>query len=72
MRARISQSKGLQEALKSTGNATLIHETGASESPITSLPASVFCRILREIRAELLVGAQIEQGALATSSTRAV
>lgn len=66
MRARISQSKGLQEALKSTGNATLIHETGVAESPMTSLPASVFCRILTEIRAELLVGAQIEQGALAT------
>ncbi len=60
MRARIAQSTGLQEALKSTGDATLIHEIGAAESPRTSLPAAVFCRILTGIRAELLVGAQIE------------
>ena len=59
IRARIAQSKGLQEALKSTADAALIHDTGASaESPTTSLPASVFCRILTEIRSELLVGAR--------------
>jgi predicted NAD-dependent protein-ADP-ribosyltransferase YbiA (DUF1768 family) len=55
MRARIAQSAGLQEALRSTGDAKLIHDTGGgAESPMTSLPASVFCRILTEIRAELL------------------
>jgi len=55
MRARIAQSEGLQEALKSTAHVALIHDTGAgTESPTTSLPASVFCRILTEIRAELL------------------
>jgi len=57
MRARIWQSKGLQEALKSTADARLIHDTGCAESPTTSLPASVFCRILTDIRAELLAGA---------------
>lgn len=55
MRARIAQSVGLQEALKSTADATLIHDTGSgAESPTTSLPASVFCRILTEIRSQLL------------------
>lgn len=55
MRARIAQSVGLQEALKSTGDATLIHDTGAGgDAPMTSLPAAVFCRIITEIRAELL------------------
>jgi predicted NAD-dependent protein-ADP-ribosyltransferase YbiA (DUF1768 family) len=58
IRARIAQSKGLQEALKSTADAALVHDTGVgAESPTTSLPASVFCRILTEIRWELLVGA---------------
>jgi len=57
IRARIAQSRGLQEALKSTADATLIHDTGAgADSPTTSLPASVFCRILTEIRADLLAG----------------
>jgi predicted NAD-dependent protein-ADP-ribosyltransferase YbiA (DUF1768 family) len=56
MRARIAQSRGLQEALRSTAGATLIHRVGTgAESPTTSLPVSVFCRILTEIRAELLV-----------------
>jgi predicted NAD-dependent protein-ADP-ribosyltransferase YbiA (DUF1768 family) len=55
MRARIAQSLGLQEALRSTADATLTHDTGAgADSPTTSLPASVFCRILTEIRSELL------------------
>ncbi len=55
IRARIAQSKGLQEALKSTAGATLVHDTGGGrEAPTTSLPAAVFCRILTEIRAELL------------------
>jgi predicted NAD-dependent protein-ADP-ribosyltransferase YbiA (DUF1768 family) len=55
VRARIAQSVGLQEALRSTADATLIHDTGSgAESPTTSLPASVFCRILTEIRSELL------------------
>jgi predicted NAD-dependent protein-ADP-ribosyltransferase YbiA (DUF1768 family) len=55
MRARIAQSLGLQEALRSTADAMLIHDTGAdADSPTTSLPASVFCRILTEIRSELL------------------
>jgi predicted NAD-dependent protein-ADP-ribosyltransferase YbiA (DUF1768 family) len=55
MRARIAQSLGLQEALRSTAGATLIHDTGSGrESPTTSLPAAVFCRILTEIRTELL------------------
>jgi predicted NAD-dependent protein-ADP-ribosyltransferase YbiA (DUF1768 family) len=59
IRARIAQSKGLQETLKSTADTILIHDTGASAaSPTTSLPASVFCRILTEIRAELLAGAK--------------
>ena len=56
MRARIAQSPGLQEALRSTAGATLVHKVGTgAESSTTSLPASVFCRILTEIRAELLV-----------------
>ncbi len=57
MRARIEQCLGLQEALRSTADATLIHDTGAgADSPTTSLPASVFCRILTEIRSDLIAG----------------
>jgi predicted NAD-dependent protein-ADP-ribosyltransferase YbiA (DUF1768 family) len=55
IRARIAQSKGLQAALKSTIGLTLIHDTGVGkESPTTSFPASEFCRILMDMREELL------------------
>ena len=55
IRARIEQSKGLQAALVSTADFTLVHDTGAAgESPTTSLPAVVFCRILTTLRKELL------------------
>jgi predicted NAD-dependent protein-ADP-ribosyltransferase YbiA (DUF1768 family) len=65
MRARIAQSVGLQEILRSTGNATLIHDTGAgADSPTTSLPASVFCRVLTEIRSELLADKSRSKAAL--------
>ncbi|MVT64493.1 hypothetical protein GPL21_05125 [Bradyrhizobium pachyrhizi] len=55
IRARILQSEGLRAALKSTAGMTLIHEPGTgAESPTTSLPATVFCRILTQLRSELL------------------
>lgn len=54
IRARIAQSEGLQAALASTADAMLVHETGEVESPTTSLPASVFCRVLTDIRSRLL------------------
>lgn len=56
IRARIEQSIGLQKALISTDGLTLIHETGSEpESPATSLPATVFCSILTDLREELLL-----------------
>lgn len=56
IRARIEQSVGLQKALASTEGLTLVHDTGsAAESPTTSLPAVVFCKILTDLREELLL-----------------
>ena len=53
IRARIAQNSGLAQVLASTGGATLVHNTGEPESPTTSLPAVVFCRILTQMRDEL-------------------
>ena len=59
IRARIMQSAGLQRALITTRGMTITHKVGEhSESPTTSLPASVFCNILTDLRNELL--AEIE------------
>ena len=58
IRARIAQSPGLQAALLSTAGMTLVHDTGQPEAPTTSLPASVFCRILTDVRNELLEAQQ--------------
>lgn len=56
IRARIEQSIGLQKALMSTDGLTLIHDTGSEpESSTTSLPATVFCRIVTDLREELLL-----------------
>lgn len=53
IRARIAQNSGLAQVLASTGDATLVHITNEPESPTTSLPAVVFCRILNQMRDEL-------------------
>lgn len=54
--ARIKQSIGLQRALMSTDGLRLIHDTGSEpESPTTSLPAVVFCKILADLREDLLL-----------------
>lgn len=54
IRARIDQSMGLQKTLLSTSGLDLVHDTGRAESPTTSLPATIFCRILSDLREELL------------------
>ncbi|MCC2595820.1 hypothetical protein LKR43_05650 [Pusillimonas sp. MFBS29] len=55
VRARIEQSVGLCHVLMGTAGLTLIHETGHEPEPaITSLPATVFCRVLTDLREELL------------------
>lgn len=56
IRARIKQSEGLRQALISTRDYELVHETGAPDSPRTSLPTPVFCRIMNDLRDELLQG----------------
>ena len=49
--AKFAQNPNALEALKSTEGLTIIHEPGGSpESPLSSLPAVVYCRILTEIR----------------------
>ena len=53
IRARMAQSTGLQEALVSTADAVIIHDTGQPESTTTSLPGTVFCRLMTAIRDEL-------------------
>jgi predicted NAD-dependent protein-ADP-ribosyltransferase YbiA (DUF1768 family) len=57
IRARIAQNSGLQATLRSTGSATIVHETGMPESPTTSLKTADFCRILSAARDELFPAA---------------
>lgn len=52
IRAKFEQNEAAMRALISTGNLTLIHELGSPESPMTSLPAKVFCDILTRVRKE--------------------
>lgn len=53
IRARLVQNAGLAAVLVSTVGSKLVHDTGETESPTTSLPAAVFCRILEQVRQEL-------------------
>jgi len=53
IRAKFAQNGGLQLALRATDGLRLTHSIGV-ELPTTSLPASVFCAILNELRDELL------------------
>ena len=56
----MSQSTGLRQALASTAGAAIAHETGAP-SRATSLPATVFCRILETLREDILAGTLREE-----------
>lgn len=53
IRAKFYCNTGLWGAMEATRGMRLVHELGP-ESPTTSLPAEVFCRILTHIRDELL------------------
>ena len=53
IRAKFSFNEGLQIAMRATEGMRLVHELDP-ESPTTSLPATVFCRILTDLRQELL------------------
>lgn len=53
IRAKFQCNRGAQLALQATRGLKLIHDLGP-ESPTTSLPGTVFCRILDELREELL------------------
>lgn len=53
IRAKFAQNRGAQAALQATRGLVLVHRIGV-EQPTTSLPASVFCDILHELRSELL------------------
>ena len=53
IRAKFVHNQGAQLALRATQGIVLKHDVGP-ESPTTSLPAVVFCRILTELRDELL------------------
>lgn len=54
IRQRIVQSPGLRQVLSSTGDMVIVHETGEPEPLHTSLPATVFCRILTAVRDEIV------------------
>lgn len=54
IRAKFEQNEDAREALRSTGDRPLVHDTGQPESPRTSLPAERFIDILIRIRAQLL------------------
>lgn len=53
IRAKFHANPGFQLALRASAGLEIIHDVGP-ESPATSLPARVFCRILTELREELL------------------
>ena len=53
VRAKFAFNEGARLALKATAGLVLQHDIGP-DSPVTSLPAAVFCRILTELREELL------------------
>lgn len=53
LRAKFTQSERAKRALLATRRATLAHDLGHPESPLTSLPAREFVRMLVKIRAEL-------------------
>jgi len=53
IRAKFYYNRGAQLALRATEGMELKHNVGP-ELPTTSLPASVFCRILTDLRDELL------------------
>ena len=53
IRAKFYYNQGAQLALRATEGMELKHDIGP-ELPTTSLPASVFCRILTDLRDELL------------------
>lgn len=48
--AKFWQNESAMEALLSTKKMELIHDLGYPESPTTSLPADIFCKILTDIR----------------------
>jgi hypothetical protein len=48
--AKFAQNPDALAALVSTHGLTIIHEPGGVESPLTSLPAHLYCQILTEIR----------------------
>jgi predicted NAD-dependent protein-ADP-ribosyltransferase YbiA (DUF1768 family) len=50
--AKFHCNSGARFALASTGNAKLVHNVGP-ESPHTSLPADIFCKILTDLRSQL-------------------
>lgn len=52
IRAKFEQNPDCMEALLSTSEFALTHDTGGPESPDTSLPAKLFCEILTKIRDE--------------------
>lgn len=48
--AKFAQNRDALEALKQTRGFTIIHHTSVPESPNTSLPAVLYCKILTDIR----------------------
>lgn len=55
VRTRIEQSPGLRQVLISTKGLVLKHETGHGPEPVvTSLPATIFCKVLTDLRDELI------------------
>ena len=48
--AKFVQNPTALEALEATRGLTIVHKTGVAESPHTSLPGSVYCQILTNIR----------------------
>lgn len=50
IRAKFEQNPSVMRLLRETKGLTLIHDTGRPESPVTALPAALFCTFLTLIR----------------------
>lgn len=68
IRAKFAQNRGAQVALGATRGLVLVHRIGV-EQPTTSLPASVFCAILHDLRSELLGTGTIHEPPVASEQT---
>lgn len=61
LQAKFTQNIDAMTQLRATGNRTLVHKTRSGDSPITAIPAKIFCTMLTDIRAKNTPVSELEQ-----------